>query len=263
MTLFDGAAAIVVSSPFNSGKYAVTSTPLADGTHAISATATDTAGNISARSSAATVVIDTVAPTTTAPVLTAASDTGISATDQLTRLTSVSLTGTTQAGATVVLRDNGTLVATVVAGPTGSYLLAVNLTAGSHNLTATSTDVAGNLGAASSINAVAVDTTSPTITINQAAGQLDPGLTSPVRFTAVFSETAYDLTSTDITIGGSAGATTAAVSGSGTTYSVSVTGMTTNGLVTATLPTGRATDAAGNTNTASTSSDNSVQYAGL
>lgn len=264
LTLLNNGVAIAVTAPVNNGSYSVSNTtPLSNGTHAISATATDIAGNISAASTAATVVVDTLAPATTAPLLTAASDTGISATDQLTRLTSVSVTGTTQAGATVVLRDSGTVVATGTAGPTGVYLMAITLTAGSHNLTATSTDAAGNLGSASSVNVVVVDTTSPTVTLNQAVGQADPGLTSPVRFTAVFSETAYDLTGTDVTLGGTAAATTAAVTGSGTTYTVSVSGMTFIGPVTAILPAGRATDAAGNGNSASTSIDNSVLFAGL
>lgn len=262
VTLLAGGSAISVSSPANSGNYAVTSPSLADGTHAMSATATDTAGNVSAPSTAVTVVIDTVAPTTSAPRLISASDTGVSSTDQITRLTSVSVTGTTQAGATVVLRDNGAQIATGTADPTGTFTLAVTLTAGSHTLTATSTDLAGNPGASSGGTVVVVDTTSPIVTLNQAVGQADPALASPVLFTAVFSETAYDPTGTDITIGGSAAATTATVTGSGTTYTVSVSGMAGLGTVIVTLPAGRATDVAGNPNTASTSTDNSVLYAG-
>jgi Bacterial Ig-like domain len=263
VTLLDGGGAISVSSPANSGNYTVKSPPLADGTHAMSATATDAAGNISAPSTAVTVVIDTVAPSTSAPRLISASDTGVSSTDQITRLTSVSVTGTTQAGATVVLRDNGAQIATGTADPTGTFTLAVTLAAGSHTLTATSTDLAGNLGASSGGAVVVVDTTSPTVTLNQAVGQADPALASPVLFTAVFSESVYDLTGADLALGGTAGATTATVTGSGATYTISVSGMQLIGPVTLTLPAGRTTDAAGNGNAASTSTDNSVLFAGF
>jgi hypothetical protein len=263
VTLLDDGVVIDVSSPVNSGRYSVSGTLLADGTHAITVTATDPAGNVSAPSSAATVVVDTVAPSTTAPSLTAASDTGVSATDQLTRLTSVSVTGTTQAGATVVLRDNDVQVAAGVADAAGTYTLAVTLAAGTHSLTATSTDVAGNLGAASAANDVVVDTTSPTVTLNQAVGQTDPAIGSPILFTAVFSESVYDLTGGDVALGGTAGASTATLTGSGTTYTFSVSGMTFIGPVSLTLPAGAATDAAGNGSATSSSLDNSVLFAGL
>ncbi len=104
------------------------------------------------------------------------------------------------------------------------------------------------------------DTTAPTVTINQAAGQADPTGASPINFTVVFTESTTDFATGDVTLAGTAGATTATVTGSGTTYNVAVTGMTTNGTVIATLGAGVAHDAAGNANTASTSTDNTVTY---
>ena len=50
------------------------------------------------------------------------------------------------------------------------------------------------------------------------------------------------------------------VTGSGTTYNVAVSGMTGSGTVTATIAAGKAHDAAGNANSASTSTDNTVTY---
>ena len=67
-------------------------------------------------------------------------------------------------------------------------------------------------------------------------------------------------TDTDVTLSGTAGATTAVVTGSGTTYSVAVSGMTGDGTVIASIPAGMATDTLGNTNAASTSADNTVAY---
>jgi hypothetical protein len=107
---------------------------------------------------------------------------------------------------------------------------------------------------------VSNDTTPPTVTINQAAGQPDPTNTSPINFTVVFSENVSGFTNADVAITGSAGGTKmVAVSGGPRTYTVAVSGMT-DGTVIATIPAGVAQDAAGNTNTASTSADNQVLF---
>ena len=112
-----------------------------------------------------------------------------------------------------------------------------------------------------------MDSTPPEVTINQAAGQNDPTKTSPINFTVVFNESVSGFTSSDVSLSGTASATTAAVSGSGTTYNVAVSGMTSDGTVIATVPAGSnspstagAQDAAGNGNNASTSTDNTVTY---
>ena len=59
-------------------------------------------------------------------------------------------------------------------------------------------------------------------------------------------------------VGGTAGATTAVVSGGPTTFTVSVSGMSGQGDVTATIPADSAMDESGNLVGASTSTDNSV-----
>ncbi len=56
----------------------------------------------------------------------------------------------------------------------------------------------------------------PTVTINQAVGQADPTATSPIHFTAVFSEAVTGFETGDVNLSGTAGATTATVSGSAT-----------------------------------------------
>ena len=105
-----------------------------------------------------------------------------------------------------------------------------------------------------------IDKTGPTVTINQAGGQADPTSTSPILFSVVFSESVSNFTTGDVTLSGTAGATTAAVSGSGTTYTVSVSGMTANGTVTATVPAAAASDTLGNPSAMSTSTDNTVTF---
>jgi prepilin-type N-terminal cleavage/methylation domain-containing protein len=102
------------------------------------------------------------------------------------------------------------------------------------------------------------DTTPPTVTIDQAAGQLDPTSTAPVNFTVVFSEAVVGFTEADVTLSGTAGGTkTKVLTGTGTTYNVAVSGATAGTLI-ATVAAGVAQDAAGNSNLASTSTDNEV-----
>ena len=107
-----------------------------------------------------------------------------------------------------------------------------------------------------------VDNTPPSVTINQAAGQPDPATTTPITFTVIFSEPVADFAAGDVTLGGSAGATTATVSQPNpadfTVYQVDVGGMSASGTVVATIAAGAAHDAANNPNNASTSADNQV-----
>src|SRR5437879_2721506 len=129
----------------------------------------------------------------------------------------------------------------------------------------TAYDAAGNLSAQSSSASATTpappDITPPSVTINQAAGQADPTSASPINFTAVFSEPVSGFSGAGVTIGGTAGGTkTVTVSGGPSTYNVAVSGMSSAGTVIATIAAGVAQDAAGNPNTASTSTDNSVTF---
>ncbi len=130
---------------------------------------------------------------------------------------------------------------------------------GTYPIRARASDVAGNEGT-SAVATVTVDTTAPTVTINQASGQADPTQASPISFTVVFSEEVTDFATGDITLDGTAGATTATITGSGTTYTVTVSGMNVSGTVIATIAAGAAHDAAGNANLASESTDNQIQF---
>jgi VCBS repeat-containing protein len=105
-----------------------------------------------------------------------------------------------------------------------------------------------------------IDKTAPTVTVNQAAEQADPTGTSPINFTVTFSEDVSGFTGDDVAVSGTAGATTATVSGSGASYNVAVSGMTNDGTVIVSIAAEAATDAAGNGNTASTSTDNTVTF---
>ncbi len=104
------------------------------------------------------------------------------------------------------------------------------------------------------------DTTQPTVTVNQAMDQADPASASPINFTVLFSEPVAGFAAEDVTLSGTAGAATAAVTGNGASYNVAVSGMTGSGTVIAAIPAGKAHDAAGNANAMSASTDNTVTY---
>jgi hypothetical protein len=106
-----------------------------------------------------------------------------------------------------------------------------------------------------------LDTLSP-VTIDQAAGQLDPTGTSPIYFTVNFThKPVTNFATGDVTITGTAGGVkTATVTGGPQIYTVAVTGMTSGGTVIANVPAGVCWDNLGNGNKASTSTDNTVTF---
>ena len=124
--------------------WAFTTAPLADGVHNFTVTSTDAAGNVSAAATL-NVTIDTVAPN--APVITG---------NSIVNANQLQLTGTAEAGSTVKLFDGSTVLGTATANASGawSYTTAA-LSGGTHAVTATATDVAGNTGVASlAVNAL-------------------------------------------------------------------------------------------------------------
>ncbi|MCH8247650.1 MAG: VCBS repeat-containing protein, partial [Bacteroidetes bacterium] len=126
------------------GAWSITlTTVLSEGTHSITATHTDAAGNTSSVSGAVTLVVDTTAPT--APVVTAPS----SPTNDTTPV--ISGTASEDGGTITLTSDLDGVLAptTTVAGGAWSITLTTVLTEGTHALTATHTDAAGNVSAAS------------------------------------------------------------------------------------------------------------------
>ena len=126
-------------------------------------------------------------------------------------------------------------------------------------------DNAGNSSAYTAGTTLIIDATGPDVTINQAGGQADPTNASPIAFTVVFDEPIDDttFTSNDVSVvgPGTVGAVTEIAPNDDTTFEVSLV-TTGDGTVTVTIPAGGIEDFAGNTNTVSTSTDNSVTYDG-
>src|SRR5690606_2831875 len=92
------------------GNWIITSSALGEGSHSITAKATDAAGNVSDASAPLEITIDTtVHPKPPAPVLAAASDTGNSNSDGVTNLTTFTLqgaAGSVEANASVQARSD-------------------------------------------------------------------------------------------------------------------------------------------------------------
>ena len=138
------------------------------------------------------------------------------------------------------------------------------LSQGSHTFRVRAVDGLGHVDSSPAAYTWTVDWTSPSVTMNQADGQADPTADSPVRFEVVFSEPVTGFASQDVTLSGTAGATTAEVSAAapndGTRYTVAVSGMTMSGTLSAAIPAGAAQDLAGNASSASTSTDSAVDF---
>jgi Bacterial Ig-like domain/Calx-beta domain/Right handed beta helix region len=173
--------------------------------------------------------------------------------------TDVSFTGSTV---------GGTLVPAVT-GSGADYTVTVTGMAGDGNVVASvlanagvDGSQSGSAASTSSDNSVRVDTTLPTVTINQAGGQADPTNGSPVSFTVHFNEAVTGFTGADVSFVGSTvgGTPVATVTGSGADYAVAVTGMTGDGTVVVGIPAGGAFDLAGNASLASTSLDATVRF---
>lgn len=137
---------------------------LTEGTHSVTATQTDAAGNTSVASAALNVTVDQTNPAaTTVPDLTAATDTGTSNSDNITGDNTPDFTGTAEANASVeVFSDVDGSLGTVTANGAGVWTLTAGaMTDGAHQITAQQTDVAGNVGPVSGALGVTIDTTPP------------------------------------------------------------------------------------------------------
>ena len=104
--------------------------------------------------------IDTVAPA--APVITGFGDDGGTPGDFRTNDQTLLLIGTAEAGALIEIFDGANSLGTVTADETGDWSFVTNtLGEGAHSFTAKQSDVAGNVGSASTPFVVTIDATPP------------------------------------------------------------------------------------------------------
>ncbi|MGA2497119.1 MAG: FG-GAP-like repeat-containing protein [Tepidisphaeraceae bacterium] len=229
--------------------------------------ATDAAGNTNLASTSTdnTVVFNNVAPMVTINTLPERPNPTNQTTINFTVIFSKPVTGFTSAGVTL----GGTAGATtaIVTGSDNVYNVAVSGMTQPGTVTATipasvARDIAGNanLASTSTDNTVTFDNQTLTATVDRAVSQPASTNTSPIDFTVVFNKPVTGFANSGVVLGGTAGATTALVTGNGATYNVAVTGMQRNGTVVVTVPAGMVVDAAGNYNVPSTGTGNTVTF---
>ena len=266
-----GVGGLTFECKLDGGSFAACPSPksyntLADGSHTFQVSAVDALGNVDPTPVSYTWTVDTAAPTvqvsSTIPSPTKVSPIPVTITF------SESVTGFTPSAASGdIIITNGTGSNPAGSGttytfdltPSGQGPVTVVVPAGS------ATDAASNGNVVSNTFSITYDTVSPTVTVEQASGQADPTNVIPINFKVIFSEAITGFAPSDVTLAGTAGATTAIVTetapNNGTTYNVAVSGLTGAGTVTVSLEAGQVSDLAGNENTASTTSDATVTFA--
>jgi len=136
---------------------------LPDGIYTLNLQANDSAGNLT--TFALTFTLDTTTATPTA-TLVSSSDTGISNSDRITKIKTPSLSGKAEAGAVVTVSSGTQVVGTATANATGDWQLTVTpLNDGTYSLTATSTDIAGNVSGSATPLQVIIDGAIPQVTL--------------------------------------------------------------------------------------------------
>lgn len=169
VSIYDGSTLLGTALVQSNNSWSFTpTTPLANGSHTFTVTATDAAGNTSGATAGFSVVVDTTAPTQ--PSISSIIDdvgpnTGPIGSNQPTNDARPTLNGITEANARVDIYDNGSFVTSVTADGSGnwSYTPTTALAQGTHSFTITATDSAGNTSGISSAAAIVVDTVAPGI----------------------------------------------------------------------------------------------------
>ncbi|MBC5772968.1 gliding motility-associated C-terminal domain-containing protein [Pontibacter sp. KCTC 32443] len=237
----DGAAFATVTNP-------VTFNNLSEGAHTLKVRAVDAAGNTDDTPATYTWTVDTTPPAP--PVILAISeDRGSSSTDQITSDNTLKLKGSAEAGAKVSITLEGKgQVGTVAANASGNWEFNYEATAladGKQIFTATASDAMDNTSVASERFTVSVDQVAPEVALTTTAAS---PTNAPFDIKISFNEPVYGLALADFTV--TNGNASNLVTIDAATYTVKIT-PTTDGKVTAQLSAGKVMDLAGNSNTAS------------
>ncbi|NJL21915.1 MAG: hypothetical protein HC895_15685 [Leptolyngbyaceae cyanobacterium SM1_3_5] len=181
----DGASVGTVTADAQ-GKWAFTSTALAEGVHTIQARATNRqTGTYDDLSKELRFTIDRTLPLVTTPDLSATSDNGPSNSDDITSIKSPSFTGTADPGSTVTVASSlDGVLGTAIADATGKWTLNVStrkkLQSGNHQITAQAVDAAGNQ---SPISAPLSLTSLPDVSAPDLKASSDSGVSSSDNYT--------------------------------------------------------------------------------
>ncbi len=184
--------------------------------------------------------------------LATADDTGSSNTDNLTKnTTGLTINGTgAEAGSTVRIKEGASVLATGAAAAfnPGGAGIDIALGAGSHAITATVVDAAGNESGTSSSLTIVVETSQPTVTLSSSAGAYVTTPAGAITVNIVLSEAVTDLALGSISVTNAVASSL--TSSDSTHYNFTLT-PSTEGLFSCSLAANGIHDAAGNGNTAS------------
>ena len=163
ITVYDGSTLVGTGTAGTNGSWSITTNSLSNGTHTLTATATDVAGNASAASQSVKPVISTpTSPPPTAPKIASFSNDSGTVGDNITNDNTLTLKGTAVANATVKVFDGTTQVGSIKADGNGNWsVTTAALNDGDHHFTATGTDASGKASAASAALDVKIDTHAP------------------------------------------------------------------------------------------------------
>ncbi|MDO7875287.1 Ig-like domain-containing protein [Hymenobacter sp. ASUV-10] len=204
--------------------------------------AQDAAGN--GNTAATPFSITYAQPQTAAPVVTAPAHVSLSNDNTPT------YEGTAPASSTVTVRVDGAAIGntTATAGGTWSLTQPTALADGTHTVNATAQTSGELVSPVSNTNGFTIDTAAPTVTLSSGTASGGTTTTSPLSFTATFSESVTGLAAGHITV--TNGTVTSGPTGSGTTYTFQVTPTTPGTATTVSIAANVVQDAAGNGNTA-------------
>jgi hypothetical protein len=178
--------------------WALNNVNLLSGAHNLVVKLVDSGGVLKGTALTQAYTLDKTAPAASStPDMIVASDTGFSTTDNITKTTTPTFTGTAETGATVTLYDsNGTKVlgsTTVVSGAWS--ITSTALTDGTHTLITKVVDVAGNVSSTSSLS-VQIDNAAPT----PVAISAYPGASGNMYYVASFNEVVKGVDASDFNI---------------------------------------------------------------
>jgi hypothetical protein len=202
-------------------------------------------------------------PAPTGLRLDSASDTGVDGTDRITRDDTPTITGDAIPGSNVTLFINGVAVGNGPGGP-GFAITTTPLGEGESVITAKAMRPGGEPGQESEPLRIRIDTTPPTVTLEQAPGTPDPASGASVGFRVVFSEAVGGFLRGDVNVGGTANPRSIRIATEppfdGSAYRVDVSGMTTEGTVVAAIAADIVEDPAGNPNESHSSAAATIQF---
>src|SRR5262249_20803319 len=184
--IYDGATLLGSATANGSGAWSYTTAGLTNGTHGLTATATDAAGNTGAASAVASVTINVPTPNT--PIISSFSIDSGTVGDGITNDKVLTLTGTGDVNTMIKIYDGATLLGSTTTDGSGAWSYVTGtLTDGVHNFTATAGLINGGFSAlgtsaVSGAMVVTIDSSAPVaptiVSYSNDSGVVGDGITN-------------------------------------------------------------------------------------